>query len=170
MEYELIRARRKTMSLTITDELTVRVRAPLRCPQKTIDEFVASHAQWIAAHTALKKQHAEKYDALTDDEIRWLKALARAQLPARVDYFSSMMRLYPSAVKITSAKKRFGSCSGKNSLCFSYRLMLYPPQAIDYVVVHELAHIRHKNHSHAFYALIEQYLPDYREWERLLRQ
>ena len=73
-------------------------------------------------------------------------------------------------MKITSARKRFGSCSGKNSLCFSYWLMLYPQEAVDYVIVHELAHIVHKNHSAAFYRLIGQYLPDYRERIKMLKQ
>lgn len=79
------------------------------------------------------------------------------------------MNLYPTALKITSAKTRFGSCSGKDSICFSYLLMRYPDEAIDYVVVHELAHIKHKNHSKAFYTLIEKYLPDYKEREKLLK-
>lgn len=79
------------------------------------------------------------------------------------------MGLTPAGIKITSAEKRFGSCSAKDSLCFSYRLMLYPPDAVDYVVVHELAHIRHKNHGKQFYALIAQVMPDYKERERLLK-
>ena len=84
-------------------------------------------------------------------------------------YWSEATGLVPTGIKITAAKKRYGSCSGKNSLCFSWRLMLYPPEAIDYVVVHELAHIRHHNHSPAFWAFVEQTLPDYRQRQSLLR-
>ena len=80
------------------------------------------------------------------------------------------MGLVPSGVKITSARTRFGSCSGKNGLCFSWRLMQYPPEAIDYVVVHELAHIRHHDHSPAFYALVGQYLPDWEARVKLLKE
>ena len=79
------------------------------------------------------------------------------------------MELVPAGIKITSARTRFGSCSAKNSICFSWRLMLYPPEAIDYVIVHELAHIRHHDHSPAFYALIEQYLPDWKARMKLLK-
>jgi predicted metal-dependent hydrolase len=79
------------------------------------------------------------------------------------------MGLRPAGVKITSAAKRFGSCSAKNSLCFSWRLMRYPEAAIDYVIVHELAHIRHKNHGRDFYTLIGAVLPDYRERKKLLK-
>ena len=80
------------------------------------------------------------------------------------------MGLVPTGIKVTSARTRFGSCSGKNSICFSWRLMLYPPEAIDYVIVHELAHIRHHDHSPAFYALIERYMPDWRERMKLLKE
>mgnify|MGYP000174709420 CR=1 FL=1 len=80
------------------------------------------------------------------------------------------MGLVPAGIKITSARTRFGSCSGKNSICFSWRLMLYPPEAIDYVIVHELAHIRHHDHSPAFYREVEAYLPDWRARRALLRR
>lgn len=80
------------------------------------------------------------------------------------------MNLYPTGLKITSARTRFGSCSGKNSICFSWRLMDYPELAIDYVVVHELAHIVHKNHGPQFWALVERYLPDYRARRAMLRE
>ena len=86
-----------------------------------------------------------------------------------VEKYSKLMGLKPSSVKITSAEKRFGSCSSKNGLCFSWRLLAYPTAAVEYVVVHELAHIKHHNHSAAFYALIEKYMPDYKERQRLLK-
>jgi predicted metal-dependent hydrolase len=79
------------------------------------------------------------------------------------------MGLVPTGVRITDARKRFGSCSSKNRLCFSWRLMQYPPEAIDYVVVHELAHIRHHDHSPSFWGLVEQTMPDFRRREALLR-
>ena len=74
-----------------------------------------------------------------------------------------------TGVKITTAQKRYGSCSGKNSLCFSCFLMRQPEAAIDLVVVHELCHIREKNHGPAFYALLARYLPDYKERKKLLK-
>ena len=116
------------------------------------------------------KARTEKYPSqVSEDEVKSLIEKAKKILPDKVAYYSKLMNLYPTALKITSAKTRFGSCSGKDSICFSYLLMRYPDEAIDYVVVHELAHIKHKNHSKAFYALIEKYLPDYKEREKLLK-
>ena len=80
------------------------------------------------------------------------------------------MGVQPTGVRITSARTRFGSCSGKDSLCFSWRLMQYPEDAVDYVVVHELAHIVHKNHGPYFWALVGQYMPDYKRRRALLRK
>ena len=80
------------------------------------------------------------------------------------------MNLHPTGVTITGAEKRFGSCSAKNRICYSWRLMAYPEAAIDYVVVHELAHIRHKNHGKEFYACIESILPDWRTRRGLLKE
>ena len=94
---------------------------------------------------------------------------AKAQLPDMVRHWAQEMGVTPTGLKITSARTRFGSCSGKNSLCFSLYLMEYPPEAIEAVVVHELAHIRHKNHGSDFYTLVRQYLPDYDRQIKLLK-
>ena len=99
-----------------------------------------------------------------------LRRQAKTLLPQRVAYWAGVMGVRPTGIKITSARTRFGSCSGKNSLCFSLYLMAYPSEAIEYVVVHELAHIRHKNHSPAFYAEVERYLPDWRQRQTLLKR
>ena len=77
------------------------------------------------------------------------------------------MDVKPTSVKINSAKKRYGSCSGKNSLNFSLYLMDKDERFIDYVVVHELAHIKHHNHSKDFYNFIAEFMPDYKERMKL---
>lgn len=163
--YLLKRSRRRTVSLEITPESTVLVRAPLRMPQTDIDHFVVSHEKWIETHMARRRPVYQP----TEEEIAQLRAEARALLPGRVAYWSERMGVTPTGLKITAARTRFGSCSGKNSLCFSLFLMRYPPEAIDYVVVHELAHILHKNHSPRFYACVARYLPDYKERRNLLK-
>ena len=80
------------------------------------------------------------------------------------------MGLYPTQVRVTGAKTRFGSCSSQGHICFSWRLMQYPEEAIDYVVVHELAHLKHMNHSPAFHALVASVLPDHKQRRALLRK
>lgn len=169
--YQVKRSKRKTMSIEITRELSVLVRCPPRLSKKEIERFLAKNEAWISTHleTMKKRVELEQKHTLNERQVSALKEKAKATLSRRAAYYSGLMGLSPTGIKITSAKKRFGSCSAKDSLCFSYRLMLYPPEAVDYVVVHELAHIQYKNHGKQFYALIARILPDYKNRERLLK-
>ena len=167
--YELIRSRRKTLALEITGEGRLLVRAPLRCSQARIDAFVAAHAAWIETHLARQRQRAaQRPPATTAAEIAALKARAQVALPPKIAGWSKKMGVTPTGFKVTTARKRYGSCSGKNSLCFSCFLMNCPEEAVELVVVHELCHILEKNHGPGFYALLERYLPDWRERKRKL--
>ena len=171
MEYTLIRSSRRTLSLEIAPDLSVVVRAPFLCGKGRIDRFVEEHRDWIDRHRAIaeRRQQARLARRVSPEEEARLRRLAQEHLPQRVEAFARRMGVVPTGVRITSAQKRFGSCSGKDSLCFSWRLMQYPPEAVDYVVVHELAHIAHHDHSPAFWALVERYMPDYRRRQELLR-
>ena len=168
--YELIRSARRTMALEVARDGRVIVRAPMRMSGKQIDEFVSKHAEWIEVHKARQQARREKRPEPTAEEREACIRRAREELPGKVAKYSGIMGLYPTGITVTGARTRFGSCSGKNRICFSWRLMGYPEEAIDYVVVHELAHIRHKDHSRDFYACVEQVLPDWRERRKLLRE
>ncbi|MBE6807694.1 MAG: M48 family metallopeptidase [Ruminococcaceae bacterium] len=170
IEYRLVRSTRRTLGLEVTSDLEVVVRAPLRLPQREIDRFVQQHEGWIAQKLAVQQRRRENAVDwwVTPEQEQALRAQAKAYLPGRVAHYAAWMGVTPTGFKVTGAKKRLGSCSGKNSLCFSWRVMLYPPEAIDYVVVHELAHIRHHDHSRDFWACVAQVMPDYRERQALL--
>ena len=168
--YELIRSRRKTLALEITKDCRVVVRAPLRMSEKRIQAFVESHGDWITRHLERRRERAASLPPPpTEEEIEALKARARAELPPKITFWSEKMGVVPTGFRVTTAKKRYGSCSAKNSLCFSCFLMRCPPEAVELVVVHELCHIREKNHGPRFYALLAQYLPDYRERKKLFQ-
>ena len=167
--YTLIRSQRRSISLEINRDLQIIIRAPLNMNESDIEKFFAEKQQWLIKHYAIQQERVMARPEPTEEQVQELIKRAKIHIPKRVDYFSRLMGLYPQAVTITGARTRFGSCSGKNRICFSWRVMQYPSQAIDYVVVHELAHIKHKNHSKEFYSLIEKYLPDYKEREKLLK-
>ena len=168
-DYTIIRSRRRTVALEITRDGRALVRAPLRMPVRDIEAFVAAHEKWLADHLAARQAWlAAAPPPPTPEEIAALKQRAREVLPPKVAWYSEKMGLFPTAVKITAARTRYGSCSGKNSLCFSCFLMNAPEPAIDLVVVHELCHIRHKNHGPEFYALLASVLPDHRQRKKLL--
>ena len=126
----------------------------------------------ILLRITMNGQRAEVYTNRYVAPNNWEAYIKKARdiLPGKVERFGRIMGVSPIGITITGAEKRFGSCSAKNRICFSWRLMAYPEEAIDYVVVHELAHIRHKDHSKRFYAFVEEVLPDWRERRRLLRE
>jgi len=169
MTYEIVRSRRRTVALEVTREGRVLVRAPLRMPQGEIGRFVVSHAAWLEKAQAKVAARQAAHSPLTEQETAALRQRAGEVLPGRVAHYAAIMGVTPTSVKITSARTRFGSCSGKNGICFSLYLMQYPEEAIDYVVVHELAHIRHHDHSPAFYAEVAKVLPDHKERMKLLK-
>lgn len=135
----------------------------------SIDKFVAEHEAWIRAASARQARRQAAHPEPTEAERNAMIARAKEIIPPKVAHYAALMGVRPTRITITSARTRFGSCSGKNALSFSWRLMGYPEAAIDYVVVHELAHIRYKDHSRAFYGFIESVLPDYRDRIKLLK-
>ena len=165
----LIRSARKTLAIEINQGAETIIRAPFCCPTEDIIRFFREKQGWIAAHTASRERRLAAYPPPTEQEIRRLKEEARRVIPERVAHFAALMGVEPSAVSIRAAKTRFGSCSADNRLTFSCLLMRYPPAAIDYVVVHELAHIRHHHHQLPFYREIARILPRYREYEAILK-
>ena len=169
MEYELIRSDRRTLGLEVKRDGTVVVRAPRRLPQREIDRFVAERQDWILGAQARQRSRSEAHPEPTEAQKKACIRDAKVILPGRVEYWSQRMGLTPAQIRITGARTRFGSCSSQGHICFSWRLMQYPADAIDYVVVHELAHLRHMNHSPAFYALVERYLPDWKRRKALLK-
>ena len=95
--------------------------------------------------------------------IEWYKREAKEKTEGRVRYYSDRFHLLPKGTKITGAKSRWGSCSRDDRLSFSWRIIMAPLRIIDYILVHELVHIKEKNHSRDFWAALERILPDYRE-------
>ena len=169
MKIEYIRSNRRTLALEVTRDGRVLVRLPHTYPSARAERFVREHMDWIQRKLKEQVSRGERYD-LDQEQVQALRQRAKDYIPKRVDYFSRLTGLMPTGVRITSAKTRFGSCTGKNSLNFSLYLMQYSVGAIDYVVLHELCHIRHKNHGREFYALVAQYMPDYKKYVKELRK
>lgn len=175
MEYELIRSKRKTLAVQITPDGRVIVRAPLRYPQREIDRFLKERADWIRVHRerALKRQaqqQAHPVNALTDEQLRDLKRRAHIAIPPRVAYFAPLVGVTYGKITVRSQKTRWGSCSSAGNLNFNCLLLLAPPEVLDYVVVHELCHRKHMNHSPLFWSEVGRVLPGYKGNKKWLRE
>jgi len=93
----------------------------------------------------------------------WYLEQALADIRACVQRRAEAMQVHPAKISLRDQRRRWGSCSSKGNLSLSWRLILMPPEVLDYVVVHELAHLRHMNHSPKFWALVSQYCPNYKQ-------
>ncbi len=172
LEYELIRSNRKTLALYVRPGGRVEVRAPLRMNIDAIDSFVQKKREWIesARLKLYEKQAGKKTIYLSETEEARLKKMAKECLLEKCRHYSEIMGLSHGEIRISGAKTRWGSCNLRGNINFTYRLIFVPEEAIDYVVVHELAHLKEMNHSAKFWSIVEQIMPDYRERRNKLRE
>ena len=172
MEYIVIRSRRKTLSMQVKGDGQVEIRAPLRTSDAEIRRFLETHRRWLEKHLQ-KAQALQQAKAgvrkLTAAETAELKKKAKRILPERVAYWAPLIGVRPGRIAVRCQKTRWGSCSTKGNLNFNCLLMLAPEGVIDSIVVHELCHLKHMNHSKRFYAEIEKVLPDYRQHQQWLK-
>ncbi len=168
IEYTLIRSSRKTLGMQIKDGKVI-VRAPMRLPKREIDAFVQKHEDWAEKHLAAS-QAAQNVPKLTDEELHALADKALQIIPQRVALYAKLLGVEYGRITIRAQKTKWGSCSSKGNLNFNCLLMLAPPEVLDSVVVHELCHRKHMNHSKAFYAEIARVMPDYQARRAWLKQ
>jgi predicted metal-dependent hydrolase len=171
---KLIKSNRRTLSLTIEQNGTVTIRAPKRISQAHIDNFLKEKKNWIIKNVRKakeRKQQSEDFSQKIDPKkISQYKKRARQILTERTDYFSGKYNLPYKNIRLSSAKTRWGSCGPKNNLNFNWIIMFAPPDVIDYLVVHELAHTKHRHHQKSFWKLVEQMDPECKKHRKWLRE
>ncbi|MFN3787682.1 M48 family metallopeptidase [Sulfurihydrogenibium azorense] len=201
---KIIRSKRKTIALQITDNATLIVKAPFEVSEETIRRVVIKHSKWIEEkkkeilskdpkftkkefvsgegflylgksyklHIVNQQDIPLKFDngffLLRDYQplakdlfIKWYKERAYEKISERVKLYAQKRGFIYNRICITNANLRWGSCSYKGNLNFSWRLIMAPLSVIDYVVVHELAHLEVKNHSKDFWNIVKMLIPNY---------
>ena len=170
ISYTILRTQRKTIQIRVDAHGDVTVRAPLHEPRAEIERFVQQKADWIATHvTAQKARDAQRYipDA---DEIAALRLRAKTELTALTACWARRMGVLCTGVKITSAARRWGSCSVQSHrIALNLRLALLPREFTAYVLVHELNHLLHPDHSADFYADMNRFYPTWREMREQIK-
>lgn len=170
-DYILVRSMRKTVSISFDREGNLLVRAPQWLPKERIEELLSAKAALIEKHRQRREQDmASRKPEPTLQEQAALIERAKKVLPPLVQRYAVIMQVRPIGISITGARTRWGSCSSKGRVCFSWRLMQMPQEFIEYVVVHELAHLKELNHSPQFWAIVQSVLPDWKQRRALARQ
>ena len=168
MQYRIIRSDRKTVALQVKSGEVI-VRAPLAMTREEISSFVNKHRDWINKKLAAIPK-TPSGPQITEEGIELLTERAREIIPPRVSYYASLIGVDYNRVTIRHQKSKWGSCSGKKNLNFNCLLLLTPTEVMDSVIVHELCHLKHMNHSKAFYNEVLRVCPDYKKHSRWLKQ
>jgi predicted metal-dependent hydrolase len=172
IEYTLVRSarRRRTITITVGDADNVVVRAPLRTTRSAVDDVVRRKSAWI-----LRRRHAESHrrarkPQFSDTERAAFVERAREAIDTAVRRWAPVVGRRPSRALVRNQKRLWGSCSRDGTLRFNWRLVLLDRSLLEYVVVHELAHLRVRNHQREFWSVVEAALPDFKERRARLRE
>lgn len=155
MEYKIVYSKIKNIYIQIKDGEVI-VKAPKRINKKEIDKIVKEKESWIKKTLEKNKDKKEKEKLYTDEEFRAIVE----------DTANKLIRetgLVPNKVRIRDIKYAWGSCSANKNITISYKLIRYSRQAIRYVILHELCHLKYMNHSKDFWNLVATYMPNYKE-------
>lgn len=171
----LIKSNRRSIGITVKPGGDIIIRAPRLMPDSAIFSFVRTKESWIIK-TYLKQCKLTPPQAIETKSSQTLalekryRDAAKDYIPKRVEYYHQFTGGSYQKITIRDQKTRWGSCSSNGTLSFSFRLMMAPPRVLDYVVVHELCHLKHMNHSKEFWNMVENILPDYKEHRKWLKE
>lgn len=163
-QYTLIRSKRYSVSLQVGRAGELIVRAPHFYPKFLIDRFVTSKDRWITKRRTLATQTASP-------PVRFLSDIElKSKIYHLVSHYSALMSTSPHSLRFTHVKTYWGSCSPASVLSFNLRLAFTSAEIVEYVVVHELAHIRWRGHGQRFWNLVTKYFPETPAIRHKLRQ
>lgn len=154
----------KNMSLRVSSDGSIRLNLPWYVPRSAGMAFVQSKKDW------LKKQIDNRPKPITEAERKYLDAKARAYLPGRLNELARPLGIRYKKIRFSNASTRWGSYSSKGTISLNIQLMRLPKELIDYVLVHELCHVRQLNHGPKFWSLVAEMDPDYKAHRKALRQ
>lgn len=172
ISYEIFYSNRKTLAVQIRADGSVVVRAPKRMAKYKIEAFLREKQDWIVTHRkkALEAVEKKQENRLNDEEQKAAIQKAGRMLAEKTARYAREMGVTYGRITIREQKTRWGSCSSAGNLNYNWKLVRMPEKVMDYVVIHELAHRKEMNHSARFYQIVEQQMPDYRIWQKWLKE
>lgn len=200
-EYSIVRTRRKTLCISVTNDNEVIVRAPYHYPTSSIENFVLQKRNWVErvlkrnSLNPKKDEGVQNYtkiyiqgnllpltvggsnivspDGIAVKNVKAVGSLVvknfAPEFLKRMEEFSESSHLCASSVTFKNYKSRWGCCDSRNAVCFHFAILMLPQELQTYIMVHELCHTRHHNHSSAFWNEVAKYIPDYKARRKLLK-
>ncbi len=166
----LDRGNRKSLTVTVTPQGELLVRAPLAMSDHEIERFLRQKRYWIYKQGVRAREEARSRVQFTEAEEKAYREQARRKLSERTDHYKRILGVEYGRIRIGDQKTRWGSCSSRKTISYNWRLIRMPEEIQDYVVVHELCHLLHMDHSGAFWDTVAGVLPDYRKRRRWLKE
>lgn len=172
LAYEVVYSKRKTLAVSVAFYGRVVVRAPRHFPKSEITRFVEEKQDWIAHHVkkAGEREKNQKIFRMTAEEREDYIREAGSVITQMCRLRAKQMGVSYKKITIREQKTRWGSASSKGNLNFNWKLILMPRKVLEYVVVHELSHLKVMNHSPAFYRVVAQHMPDYEQPKKWLSE
>ncbi len=172
MKYKITYSKRKTLSLEVNQKGEIYVRAPKNTKIKSIDNFVYKNRPWIIRKKKRALDNHEKLKKLNFNSLKKNEHMIfiKKDFRKRLNLISDMTGLSYKDFRLSNAKKRWGSCNKKGVVSLNWRLVFTPKEVIDYVILHELAHVKYLNHSKMFWSFLEKYNKDYKLHRKKLKE
>ncbi len=161
--------RARTMRLTVRPGGILVATRPWGVPISTLEHFIHEKIEWLARAVSRMKQVSVPNAIRDVEHFETNRAQALQFVKDRVDFYNSHYGFSFHTISVRNQRTRWGSCSRKGHLSFNYRLLFLPRAFADYVVVHELCHLKEFNHSKRFWELVGATMPDYRSIRKKLR-
>jgi len=133
-------------------------------------EIVEINSDKICIYLPREIEAGKRAEQIRHRVKEWYCRMAARHIGARVEHYAAIMGVKPARVRVKNQKCRWGSCSSSGNLNFNWKLVMALPEVIDYVVVHELCHIKKMDHSKEFWRLVSEVLPEYRQHRKWLRK
>ncbi len=164
MNYTLIRAHKRSLSLQVKPSGELVARAPYLMPKFLIDRFIKAKSHWIEKRLhEMKKSPGQKIEYFTEDNLKKF-------IISETKKYRALMDLNPSGLRFTHVRSYWGTCAPSGVLSFNLALRYTPKEAVTYVVIHEPSHLRYHGHGKRFWSLVIQYCPNTPKIRKLLRK
>jgi predicted metal-dependent hydrolase len=156
------------MRISVGVDGQVVVTTPRLVSEGVVENFIAKRTEWIERHVA--RTRLRTIMRIPRKDVSLLKNKAHALTEILCEHFAKHYNLSYKNISIRAQKSRWGSCSAKGNLSFNYKIAVLPPHMAEYIVVHEICHLAHMNHSKIFWDMVKKTVPDYIEIRKQLRK